>query len=268
MIDGFSSVDFGPFEISSIFVKNCVPLCDGNFCGSDGCGGLCGTCNADFECASNNRCYEENCEPKCSDYGRSCGEDGCGGSCGTCDSESGLFCLGESIVMDGGYNYYGTIPESSCQAFQSCDNFNPVCTGCNDDQICASDCQCYNSVNDLPDMVVVEEHLLEESYIHDVDIPETSCSLIEGCVSAPGLRRLLRFTSSALNQGNADFAPPDPKTRPDIYEYGPCHQHFHFKDFAQYTLYDESGGNIVTEGKKYAYCMEDTVQSEVGMSGI
>jgi hypothetical protein len=74
------------------------------------------------------------------------------------------------------------------------------------------------------------------------------------------MRRLLRFTSTALNQGTGDFSPPAPKTRPDLFSFGACHQHYHYRSFAEYHLYDENGptGQLVLTGQKYAYCMEDT----------
>lgn len=96
--------------------------------------------------------------------------------------------------------------------------------------------------------------------MEEVEFPASSCALIEGCVEGPGLRRLLRFTSSALNQGNADFMPPEPKTRPDLFEYGTCHGHYHYKDFASYRLLGADGETVKIRGRKAAYCMEDTVR--------
>jgi len=259
MIDGFSSLDFGTFFLKSTFINDCEPSCDGNFCGGDTCGGVCGTCEGGFEClAANNRCYPESCQPNCEAFGRSCGEDGCGGSCGTCEVE-GEYCLGVSIMTE------DVIPSSACVSFKTCNNANPVCEECTDDQICGSDCECYDGVNSMPDLVVLEHRMLEESFLHDVIFPETSCSYAEGCVAVPGLRRLLRFTSAVLNQGNVDFNPADPKIRPDLYEYGACHQHYHFKGFAQYTLFAEDGVTVVLAGRKYAYCMEDTVRATDGI---
>lgn len=58
---------------------SCTPVCGGKQCGSDGCGGTCGTCpNAWDECV-NGQC---SCTPECT--GKVCGDDGCGGTCGTC----------------------------------------------------------------------------------------------------------------------------------------------------------------------------------------
>ena len=98
--------------------------------------------------------------------------------------------------------------------------------------------------------------MLDEMFLQDVMIPESSCALVEGCVTEPGLRRLLRFTSTVLNQGRSDLNFPEPKDRPDLFEFGPCHQHYHFKSFAEYTLFAEDGKTVVLRGRKYAYCME------------
>ncbi|KAG7349079.1 glycosyl hydrolase family 16 protein [Nitzschia inconspicua] len=259
MVDGYSTTDVGPFELITTFINGCIPLCDGNFCGDDQCGGSCGDCGEGNVCNVDHRCYPENCEPQCTD--RECGEDGCGGYCGTCDD--GLFCLGESILTDEDDE---ELPTSACTSFQVCDHMNPTCDGCEESQVCGTDCQCYDSPNALPDLVVVEEGMLNEMYLHDVDFPESSCSLIEGCVAEPGLRRLLRFTSTVLNQGHVDLSFPEPKSRPDLFEYGQCHQHYHFKQFAAYNLYEQGGKTLVMNGSKKAYCMEDTARHHDGMS--
>jgi hypothetical protein len=263
-----STTDVGSFVLTTTFVDGCTPLCDGSFCGSDACGGTCGTCAEGDVCnAVDNRCYTENCVPECTS--RACGEDGCGGSCGTCaeDNDAAVYCLGVSITTDD-----GSIPPSSCESFPVCNHFNPTCTGCSDTQICASDCLCYDSLADLADLVVIEEDMLNEMYLQDVVFPESSCALQEGCVNAPGLRRLMRFTSTIMNQGHSDLSFPEPKDRPDLFEFGKCHQHYHFREFASYTLFEEDGETFVYGGAKYAYCMEDTVRgfdgSKVGCDRV
>jgi hypothetical protein len=64
-------------------VGSCVPACSGKQCGSDGCGGVCGTCASGQTCSASNQCVSS-CVPACS--GKQCGSDGCGGVCGTCAS--------------------------------------------------------------------------------------------------------------------------------------------------------------------------------------
>lgn len=57
----------------------CTPLCGDKECGSNGCGGTCGTC-ADGAACKEGVCKE--CTPDCE--GKDCGSDGCGGKCGDC----------------------------------------------------------------------------------------------------------------------------------------------------------------------------------------
>ena len=74
--DGEASPD-GAFPIDCPWV--CHPDCEGQGCGPDGCGGLCGACDLGAVCTSSGACCAPDCE------GKTCGGDGCGGSCGACD---------------------------------------------------------------------------------------------------------------------------------------------------------------------------------------
>lgn len=108
-----------PYGCEAATCLDCVPSCEGKTCGTDGCGGTCGTCTGGSVCqvgkcvcsardhkaccgtdvcwvdscgtvgdvaetcvlsCSNASCV--NCIPACE--GRQCGSDGCGGTCGTC----------------------------------------------------------------------------------------------------------------------------------------------------------------------------------------
>jgi peptidoglycan/xylan/chitin deacetylase (PgdA/CDA1 family) len=71
----------------------CVPTCSTTvICGSDGCGGSCGTCPSGQRCAAG-ACVDS-CTPSCGTA--VCGSDGCGGSCGTCPS--GQLCSAGACV--------------------------------------------------------------------------------------------------------------------------------------------------------------------------
>ncbi len=63
--------------------QDCVPDCTNKQCGPNGCGGNCGTCNANYFC-DNYKCKPV-CTPNCN--GKECGSNGCGGSCGTCAAD-------------------------------------------------------------------------------------------------------------------------------------------------------------------------------------
>jgi hypothetical protein len=72
----------------------CTPNCAGRVCGSDGCGGSCGTCSTGYTCLDGIcTCFTESDSTFCSRLGKNCGSvtanDNCGitrtvSSCGTC----------------------------------------------------------------------------------------------------------------------------------------------------------------------------------------
>ncbi|HUS29088.1 MAG TPA: hypothetical protein VMZ53_11275 [Kofleriaceae bacterium] len=82
---GTIMVDAKPGQGSGSSCHPTTCLAQGAQCGSiaDGCGGEldCGFCDNWSDSCSNNTCV---CEPYCGT--RDCGDDGCGGSCGTCDA--------------------------------------------------------------------------------------------------------------------------------------------------------------------------------------
>ena len=94
----------------------CTPQCEGKSCGSDGCGGLCGSC-ASFETCSEAGLCE--CEPQCE--GKDCGGDGCGGFCGP---------------FEGGCESpFDTCVSGTCSCVTSCAEVN----GCGEDG-CGGSC--------------------------------------------------------------------------------------------------------------------------------
>jgi hypothetical protein len=66
-----------------------------------------------------------------------------------------------------------------------------------------------------------------------------SCSVQEGSTVA-GTRTLLRFTFTTPNVGTADLVVGSPNTNADVLEYGACHGHYHFRDYADYRLWTPS----------------------------
>lgn len=80
------------------------------------------------------------------------------------------------------------------------------------------------------------------------------CAVVEGCIVS-GNRKVLKFNVGVANVGDVDLNAPDPATDPEDFEWSPCHQHYHYKGFAQYTLSDASG--VVATGRKQAFCLMD-----------
>jgi hypothetical protein len=107
----------------------CIPACTGKQCGPNGCGGTCGTCPAGQICAADGQCF---CISDCA--GKQCGDNGCGGSCGTC--APGYSCQ-QSLCKAG-----ACVP--AC-AGKQCgpDGCGGVCGKCPTGQICSADGQCF-----------------------------------------------------------------------------------------------------------------------------
>ena len=79
------------------------------------------------------------------------------------------------------------------------------------------------------------------------------CTVLEGC-SGAGTRRLLRFNTLTRNNGAADLVLGDPSTNP-LFEFDPCHGHYHFSGFAEYRLFNGCGR--VAASAKRAFCLAD-----------
>lgn len=83
---------------------------------------------------------------------------------------------------------------------------------------------------DLADLVIDYHELMRSAYLEDRPMYLLQCAMEENCVAsgayALGLnwhldtRRLLRFTASILNAGNAEFRPALPK---HLWEFHQCH---------------------------------------------
>ncbi len=105
----------------------------------------------------------------------------------------------------------------------------------------------------------LEDHWLVYRYI-----PEDSCTLVEGCVSAPGWRRLLLFDASAVNVGGVDldigFVDYYEKGLGsellvhNVYEYSECRHHYQFRFYGdfRYGMDDQQIGN------EQAFCLQAT----------
>jgi len=247
MVKGYDQTVEGNFTLRMSFVRNCIPKCNSIQCGDDACGSQCGECSSERFCSTNGRCELKVCTPDCTD--NECGLDGCGGFCGTCTD--GKLCNTLS---------------NKCQSFpQNCDSFNPVCaSGCNATEYCAADCQCYNADAPLADLYVDQSKLMSDVYIDSDTFSNNSCAWVEGCVTAPGLRRLLRFTVQSVNQGRAPMKMGLPEERPDLFVYSPCHGHYHFTEYALYSLFSADRKIKIEQGRKQGYCLEDGVRVHDG----
>ncbi len=121
----------------------------------------------------------------------------------------------------------------------------------------------------LPDLRL-DTDLLATSVKYDLQLFDpadpSSCELqpADLCVSGPGVRKLLRFSVLAVNQGTSDLVVGTPDTstlNPDgspKWVYSTCHKHFHFQTFARYELRPRGAPSAVLLGQKRSFCIEDT----------
>jgi hypothetical protein len=110
----------------------------------------------------------------------------------------------------------------------------------------------------LPDLAVDEDDLRQSLLIETQNFSAGHCAVYEGCVDAPGQRKLLRFNTTTPNYGPGDVFLGDPRSS-GTFEYSSCHDHYHFREYADYRLLDMSG-NIVARGHKQAFCLVDLWQ--------
>lgn len=148
-------------------------------------------------------------------------------------------------------NYTG--PVVGCTDPLAC-NYNPLAT-VNGNCIYPGDPNC----PDGPDLMVLE-NVLRLSMETDVIVNPDACMVQEGCLRGVGNRYIVRFTTHIKNIGNQDYyigqTPASPSTPSDQFVWDPCHNHWHYRGYAEYVIFD-SGGNLVPIGSKNGFCVFD-----------
>src|SRR5437867_5226953 len=130
----------------------------------------------------------------------------------------------------------------------------------------------FDHVQDLdgtPDLIVDGQRLADSWVVYDQTFSTTACSVVEGGV-APGEHRVLRFTVTTPNIGDADIFIGDPNVHvaanDGLFEFATCHNHYHFRHYATYQLISASDGHIWRSAKR-GFCMIDVTpwQSDGGV---
>ncbi|HEV8361174.1 MAG TPA: lysyl oxidase family protein [Candidatus Thermoplasmatota archaeon] len=99
-------------------------------------------------------------------------------------------------------------------------------------------CQVLDAV--CPDLMV-DPFKLRQNNIVTTTFSATSCSVIEGMVPSAGAHELLRFTFTTPNLGPGDLAIGAPSAHPEWFVFSPCHNHYHFREYADYRLWTLDG---------------------------
>ena len=106
-----------------------------------------------------------------------------------------------------------------------------------------------------PDLVLNLEDLQSDIWFDEIYVSPLSCVYQEGCVDGTGVRRLVRFSTATGNAGETDYLLGNPDLLGDEVVYSPCHDHYHYTDYANYEL--RRGADIVRRGHKQAFCLMD-----------
>ena len=111
----------------------------------------------------------------------------------------------------------------------------------------------------LPDLIISPD-LGKQWVVRDENLKASFCSVQEGGVT-PGYHKLIRFTVTTPNIGDADINLGDPNVHvaanDGLYEFATCHNHYHFRHYAKYELVDPRTGKVWRAAKR-GFCMLDT----------
>jgi hypothetical protein len=107
-----------------------------------------------------------------------------------------------------------------------------------------------------PQLVALTEGLEDNRIVYRY-FPADACAITEGCIGAPGWRRLLQFTASMHNAGDADVVlgdvgPSSPIVENNMVSLSPCNGHMHFNHYGHFTF----GDGAQELGSKRAFCLE------------
>jgi hypothetical protein len=148
-------------------------------------------------------------------------------------------------------NYVG--PVIGCTNPLAC-NYNPLAT-------IASDCIFPGSPEcpDAPDLVVMQD-VLRNSMNLGFMANSDQCAVSEGCLRGVGNRYIINFTTHIKNIGTQDYyigtPPSDPNSSTNQFVYDACHNHWHYRGYADYLLFD-TNGNQIPIGSKNGFCVLD-----------
>ncbi|MBI1289313.1 MAG: T9SS type A sorting domain-containing protein [Flavobacteriales bacterium] len=142
-------------------------------------------------------------------------------------------------------------PIVGCMDPNAC-NYNPLATVNDNNCIYPGDPLC----PDGPDLTVDSAALANSLYVDQYNVPANDCSVAEGCMNGYGTRDIIRFSTHIKNIGNLDYYIGNPSANPDQFDFQNCHNHVHYRGYAEYKLYDTQG-NLIPIGFKNGFCVMD-----------
>src|SRR5438445_3363187 len=120
----------------------------------------------------------------------------------------------------------------------------------------------------FPDLIISPD-LGKQWVVRDENLKASFCSVEEGGVT-PGYHKIIRFTVTTPNIGDADIDLGDPNVHvaanDGLYEFATCHNHYHFRHYAKYELIDPTTGKVWRAAKR-GFCMLDTDPAPASLTG-
>lgn len=157
-------------------------------------------------------------------------------------------CVGVPLKFD--LTYLG--PVKGCTDPAAC-NYSPLAT--------VSDTCIYEgpACLRLPDLETDEDLIRSTLTLSDMTNGDL-CLIEEGCIRGFGKRYLLEFSTRISNVGDEDYyignTPAQPTDTSSQFVWDPCHNHWHYRGYADYVLYDQSGKRVPI-GSKTGFCVLD-----------
>jgi len=197
------------------------------------------------------------------------------------DDQGGCGDNGESaqllVLLEGGVTYwvrFGDItggcdgfdwtleyagPPEGCMDETAC-NYNPAAEVDNGSCIYPGDPLCTG-----PDLMVVESAIVNSLQAETMMVGENNCYIVEGCLNGYGERELVRFTTHIKNIGDIDYyiGTTSQTDSTQQFEWGDCHNHWHYKGYAKYDLFTLDG-QLLPIGFKNGFCVMDLECSDGG----
>lgn len=218
----------------------------------------CGRCALPLICGGAGVANQCGCtQTSCAAEGVQCGEidDGCGApiNCGTC--QAGEVCVNRVCAPQ--------IPIGGDCSFarQGCEP-GSVCCLVGTGTLCVEASSSGSCPGELPDLTVRNASTMGSISIVRRTFAPTACAISDGCLGAPGERRLLRFGTFIENLGRKPAVLGVPQSDP-AFQYDACttHMHYHYADFMTYSLHavsaDGSLGPAIVQTNKASHCLED-----------
>ena len=162
-----------------------------------------------------------------------------------------------SAGFDWEFDFVG--PPTGCMDETAC-NFSPFAEVDSGDCLYPGDPLCTG-----PDLLVLESAITSSLYASTMEVAESDCYIVEGCLNGYGTRELIRFTTHIKNIGDIDYyiGQTSNNSGTQQFEWGDCHNHWHYDGYAEYTMFTMDGESLPI-GFKNGFCVMDLECSDGG----